>query len=211
VLAPLSDNVRDRLVMIARNWLAMTFVEPPNPRERIQRGEFQEAAREVVGKQEMFAGCLERLHNNKDADQQINNWVEEAKRLYTEVGRAQVRMDKEAEATAVSAVEVHWKSAGVQLLMDRATAEVGQAEASLLLALCKHEQAERVQVRLERASGPEAAQMKSDAIGAWQTALSAWKTYEQIAAAHAGFPGRAEHAKALAARAAKLAEADTKK
>ena len=97
------------------------------------------------------------------------------------------------------------------MLIDQASAKVGRAEASLLLALCKHEQAERLQARLDRAAGAEAARLKTDATDAWKTALSAWRTYEQVSAAHAGFPGRSAHGRELAARAAKLAASDTKK
>ena len=51
----------------------------------------------------------------------------------------------------------------------------------------------------------ERARLRPDAIDAWKTALAAWRTYEQFAAAHTGFPGRAAHAHALASRAEALA------
>jgi hypothetical protein len=206
-----SPSAAERLRITAATGLGTFFVDPPNPRERIQRGQYQEAARDLVAKQEFFANGLERLRVNKDADQQIADWVTEAKRLYGEVNRANFNKDTEAEAVARQEVENHWKTAGAQFLIDRASADVGQAEASFLLALCKHEQAERLQTRLDRATGTEAERLKPDVAEAWKTALSLWRTYEQHASAHAGFPGRAEHGKALAARAAKLAEAVAKK
>jgi hypothetical protein len=79
------------------------------------------------------------------------------------------------------------------------------------MALCNHEQAERVQVRLERLPAAEAANFRSDAVDAWETAVSSWRTYEQCAAAHSGFPGRAAHARQLAARAVKFAIEDAKR
>jgi hypothetical protein len=211
LLEDLPPLAADRIRMTARIRLAVAFVEPPNPRERIQRGQFQEAARDLVAKQEMSAVGLERLRINKDADQLIKDWIGEEKDLYLALSRAQLNKDRADEAAATAAIEAHWKDGGVLLLLDRAGAEVGQAEAALLLALCKHEQAERAQVRLERATPAEAEQMKPDVLGAWRTALSAWKSYQQSAAAHAGFPGRAAHAKELAARAARFVEADAKK
>lgn len=200
-----------RLREVAVGGLAGAFLEPPNPRERIQRGQFQDAARDLVAKQDTFANGLERLRLNRDADQQIRDWIVTANQLYLDLGAAQLDKNKEQEAAALAAIENHWKQSGAQLLVDQALSKVGRAEASLLLALCKHEQAERLQARLERATGAEAARRKADATDAWKTALSAWRTYEQVSSAHAGFPGRAAHALALAARAAALAADDAKK
>jgi len=85
-------------------------------------------------------------------------------------------------------------------------AEVGQAEAAFLLALYKHEQAERVQARLEKATGDEAAKLRQNAVDAWTAAVSQWRSYrEQYRSAQAGLPGRANHVETLSARAEKLA------
>jgi hypothetical protein len=201
---------QQRLGATAASRLAGAFVEPPNPRERIQRGQFQEAARDIVAKQEAFAAGMERLLN-KDAKQEIQDWITATNQMYDALGVARLNGDKAEEAALAAQAEGLWKQPGAVLLVDRASAEVGRAEASYLLALCKHEQAEQLQVRLERASGPDATQLKAEALGAWKTALGAWRTYEQLAAAHAGFPGRAAHGSTLAARAAKFVEADAKK
>jgi hypothetical protein len=212
-----SPRAVQRFRIIAIGGLGVSFIEPPNPRERIQRGQFQDASKDIVAKQEHFAGGLERLRLNRDADQLIAEWIATADQLYQEVGLAQLGTDKAKLDAAVADVEKHWRQQngqlqpGAQFLIDRASAEVGRAEASMLLALCKHEQAERLQARAERATGPEAARLKSDATDAWKTALSAWKTYEQVSSAHAGFPGRSAHGKALAARAAQLAQGEAKK
>jgi hypothetical protein len=53
--------------------------------------------------------------------------------------------------------------------------------------------------------------LKQEALDAWRTVHSAWRTYEQYSSAHAGFPGRAAHAGTLAARAAQFVAADSKK
>jgi hypothetical protein len=205
-----SDTAKDRLGTAARFVLALAFLEPPNPRERIQRGQFLEAARDIVTKQETFAAGLERLLS-KDADDLVRDWIKAANQVYDALGVARLNGDKSEEGALAAQAENLWKQPGAQLLIDRASAEVGRAEASYLLALCKHEQAERLQVRLERVTGPDAAGSKADALDAWKTALAAWRTYEQLAAAHAGFPGRAAHGSTLAARAAKFVEADAKK
>ena len=205
-----SESARLRFRTIAAGSLAFSFIEPPNPRERIERGQFLDVARDLVAKQESFAAGLERLRN-VDTNQ-TDEWIKTADQLYEELGRTQLpgNTDKAAEAQAQTQVDNHWKQVVVQLLIDKASAEVGRAEASFLLGLCKHEQAERLQARLERATGPEADRLRPEVILAWKTALAAWRTYEQLARAHAGFPGRSAHASALAARAAKLAEPEKK-
>ena len=202
-LAPVP--ARARLGGTAAAVLGISFIEPPNPRERIQRGQFQDAAKDLVAKQETFANGLERLRLNKDADQQIKEWIELINGLYQELGRAQLNADKVTEANIVGQIDNNWKHAGVQFLVDRASSEVGLAESTYLLALCKHELAERSQARADTAVGAEADRLRSDATDSWKTALSAWRTYEQHSVAHAGFPGRAAHARALAGRAAQLA------
>jgi hypothetical protein len=203
----------DRLRFAAGTALGLSFVEPPNPREAIQRGRFQDASTDLVAKQEQFSKGLERLRTQDAAtqEQQIREWIDAANQAYDDMTRAQLNNDKEQERRAQAQLEEVWKQPPARWLIDMASAEVGRAEAALLLALCKHEQAERYQVRLERAAGAEADRLRPDARDAWRTALSAWRTYEQLSSAHAGFPGRAAHAQALSARAAALAAEEPKK
>ena len=103
---------QQRLRAIAATALSISFIEPPNPRERIQRGQFQDAATDLVAKQEMFASGLERLRLNKDADTRIKEWIAAAPELYDDLGRAQLNNDKAAEATALVQLENHWKHPG---------------------------------------------------------------------------------------------------
>ncbi|VTR93822.1 unnamed protein product [Gemmata massiliana] len=198
-------QIAQRLRASAAGALGLSFIEPPNPRERIQRGQFQDAAKDLVTKQETFANGRERLRLNKDADHQIREWIELINGLYQDLRLAQLNGDKSTEATALGQIDSAWKQPGAQLVVDQASSEVGLAESTLLLALCKHELAERSQARLEAATGAEADRLRPDAIDSWKTALSAWRTYEQNAVSHAGFLGRSEHARVLAARAAQLA------
>ncbi|MCE9561568.1 MAG: hypothetical protein K8U57_05895 [Planctomycetes bacterium] len=181
-----------------------SFFAVPTPRERIQRGQFQDASSSLVTKQDQFAHGLERLRNNQNADNDLRTWATEARALYNQQGLATTPEDRQQK---MAAVENHWRQNAVlvQLMVDRVSAELGHAEATFLMALCKHEQAERVQTRLEHATGAEAEQLKKDAIGAWQVAHGEWQTYAERARAQAGFPGRAAYVQTLAARAEKMA------
>jgi hypothetical protein len=205
-----SEDAAKRLRTAGVGLYLAAFFDPPNPRERVQRGQFQDAARDLVAKQDMFGKSIERRRNSPDAQQQIREWVSKAKDLYDELGRAGLITDREARATAIAAaataIDNHWRhGAAVQLLVDSVVGEVGLAEATYLLALCKHEQAERAQARLEHAAGSDVANLKRDTVDAWKTALAEWRTYEGFAAAHRGFPGREAHAEMLKKRAEQLA------
>ncbi|WP_439626566.1 hypothetical protein [Gemmata sp.] len=203
-----NDEAAERVRALMAQAYAVAFFNPsnPNPRERIERGQFQDAAVDLVTRQDQFGYGLERLRNNQRAEPEIRAWAEAARELYDQQGLAAT---PEARQAAAAAVEDHWKRNGqlVQLMIDRVTAELGHAEATFLLALCKHEQAERVQARLEAATGPGAELLKRDATDAWKAAVGEWQTYAERAAVQARFPGRADHVKALTARAEALANA----
>jgi hypothetical protein len=195
---------RIRTLMAAAYLVAFFNPTSPSPRERIQRGQFQDAARDLVTKQDQFAHGLERLRNNPNAEAEIQKWAGEARDLYNQMGLAAT---PELRQQAANAVETHWRNNGqlVQLLIDRVSAELGHAEATFLMALCKHEQAERMQTRLEHATAAEAEQLKRDALEAWQAAHGEWQTYAERARVQVGFPGRAAYVQKLSARAEKFA------
>ena len=104
------ESGQQRLEGSAANALAVSFIEPPNPRERIQRGQFQEAARDIVGKQEYFAAGLERLRNNNA--EQMKEWIVAANLLYAELGAARLNNDRAEETAALGQVESHWRQPG---------------------------------------------------------------------------------------------------
>ncbi|MBY0461088.1 MAG: hypothetical protein K2V38_27515, partial [Gemmataceae bacterium] len=202
-----SIQAQDRLIGAVTGALT-TFLETPTPRERVQRGQFQDAAREVVRKQEEFVTGRQRLNlNAADRDQQIAEWIGAANTLYGQLSVAVLDKNKEAEATLLGQSENLWKQPGARYLADLLSAEVGLGEATFLLALCKHEEAERSQTRLERAAPPEAERLRQEAAVAWKTAADAWRNYLQRPGAGTGFPNRPEQARGLAARAETLAAA----
>ncbi len=200
-----SPDASDRMRNAIAGIYFAAFFTPPNARERIQRGQFQTAARELVSKQDEFAHGRERIRNNRDAEQQIREWVEETAKLEDARGLALLKKDTEGVAAAQADLDVQWRKNAVQLLVDRAVSEVGWAEATLLLALYKHEQAEQAQARLERATGPDVPALKQAAAEEWAVALAEWRSYASRADVQAAFAGRPAHVKALAARAEKLA------
>jgi hypothetical protein len=190
--------VKERLMSVAAATYEKAFFTPPSPRERIQRGQFQEAAKYLAEKQNAFTKGLERLRNTQD-DAVIASWSKRASEVHADLSRAE-SFNPAGVPEAQQAVAEFWQRHGptAQLIVDRASAEVGRAEATFLLALCKHEEAERQQARREQAGGDRA-----DARSAWEEAWNAWDSYLTQSDA---FPARAASAKKLAARAEALAK-----
>src|SRR5262249_12460207 len=153
------SDVGLRVAQYARGAYGVNFLTPPTPRERLQRGQFQDAAKDLVGKQDAFGRGRERLRGAADIEQQVQQWVAAAAGLSNESGRAALNRDEAARAAALARIDNHWKEAVPTLLVDQVVAELGRAEATYLLALCKHEQAERLQARLENASGADVAEL----------------------------------------------------
>ena len=196
---------RERLIAAAFLTYKGTFLDPPSPRERLQRGQFQDAARYLTEKADGFKLGLERLKSADPAE--VAEWCKAADGLYAGLGRARLDNDPVAVATAQATLDRFWAvpSPTAQLIIDRSSAQVGLAEASYLMALAKHEEAERTQARIAAATGAEADRAKADAARAWREAADLWAGYlRNHTAAQAGFPGRAAHAQALADRATKL-------
>jgi hypothetical protein len=196
---------QERLRAVAFLTYKVTFLDPPTPRERLQRGQFQDTSRFLTEKQDEFDRGLARLRNASEKD--IADWCKTANELYAALGRARLDGDVTQVATAQAAIDRFWQTQAqtAQVIVDRASASVGKVEATYLLALTKHEEAERAQARADRATGPDAAAVRADAVRAWKQAADLWAAYAQQKEAHAGFPGRAAHAQVLADRANKLA------
>jgi len=180
-----------------------SFYLPPSPRERIARGQLQDASRDLMQKMLAFGRGIERLRNVEPGE--AEKWSEAANAAfdlvnaarYPNPGQTAPQPDNDpAVVDARSKLEEFWKlSNGVwQLYVDRATAFLGRSEAAYLLALAKHEEAERRQSR--GAAG---------AVDAWREATNSWNSFlEQDGDLRN--PARSAHAKSLAARAKQLAE-----
>jgi len=207
----LDPQAADRLVNGGISAFYVAFFTAPTPRERMQRGQIQDATRYLIDKQDGYLRGLDRL---LAADPEaIAAWAGRANAAYADKRRArypdplqtQPQPDSDpAVAAAEAAVEEFWKSQGqtAQVVIDQSMAKLGLGEASFLLALAKHEEAERQQVRLDRAAaGADADRAKAAAAAAWDEAANAWRSYQEQAPTLPALPGRAAHADALTERA----------
>lgn len=195
--------VKERLMSIAAATYERAFHAPPSPRERIQRGQFQDAARYLAEKQDAFTKGLERLRNNRDSES-IAAWCKQASEVFADISRAE-SFNPAAVPEAQQAAAAFWQRHGgtAQLVVDLASARAGMVEATFLIALLKHEEAERHQARREHAGGDS---LKADAVNAWKEAANAWGSYLDTTKNDAAFAPRAAYVKALADRAEALAK-----
>jgi hypothetical protein len=190
----------------------VAIVASPNPRERIQRGFFQDALRDLIEKQDIFVRVMETVRNTPDVEEQIRHWGLSAKELSLNLGRTAIIADKAEKSNELSAIraayDAHMRDPTTLLMLNRVYAPICKLETAFLLSLCKHEEAERTQTQADYATGEELVGIRQRAQEAWITARSAWRTYfEGFNGSQESLPGRAVQAKTLSARAEKFANA----
>ncbi|MGL6076931.1 MAG: hypothetical protein ACRC8S_22475 [Fimbriiglobus sp.] len=210
-------EVSDRLRENSLQSFVKSFVESPSPRERIQRGQFAEVTPVLVKKRDDYLKGIERLRTDRSRDENITTWLAGAKPVYTSLLRARDRFgaDSLEFQAALKDIEAHWKGnpAAVSALLDMTISESSAAESTYLLAICRHEQAERSQLTYDRYRQENkptnlVERARDQARAEWQEALGWWKRYLDYAPAQkANFPGRGEQAAKLSARVeSRLAE-----
>jgi hypothetical protein len=189
-----------------------SFIATPNPRERIQRGHFQDAIRDLIEKQDVFGKGSESLRYAPDVEEQIKRWCIRVRELYEKLGRTAIIADKferdsELKACQVE-IESHWSDLAVGHMINRVSTPICKLEVAFLLSLCKHEEAERAQTEADYAKGEDVAIIKQKAKEAWINARAAWRNYyEGYNAGQDLLLGRGIQAKTLSARAEKFADA----
>jgi hypothetical protein len=156
---------------------------PDQPRDLLLRGRYTEAARKLVEEQdEVWPQVQRRRANAENLDRRVAEWVQKALSAYA----AQLRAGNNPDALAAAKQQVDevWKEAEpVLILLQGAMAGPRSADVVYQLGLCKQEQAERLQARLELlARAPGAAANKSEAARAqeaWKDALRWWNVYAE--------------------------------
>jgi hypothetical protein len=175
----LGQRVRDRF---ARPYV-FSAMEPGRARDLILRGRYGSAASLLVEENEHWHRQLQRRANAVDLEKRADEWLTQAYRDYAAQLRAKAPAEREAADRQVNALWSEQNAEPIYLLLDGANAGVRGAEVTFLLGLCKHEQAEQLQARLElqkRATGksPRSADVEKAKL-AWQDALGAWKRYAE--------------------------------
>lgn len=187
-----------------------------SPREKIQRGRFVEATRDLMKLRDQYkqAADSRAYANDAKAKAAVAAWTKQANDLYEQLSRAKVSDERAVQVPfAQKQIDEFWARTqpDVGLLLVDMLARPGAAEATYLLALSFHERAERSQREVNRVvrtdstdpSAVEAArrQARTD----WESSSGWWGRYEEFRQSQeSSFPGRSEHAQKLMTRAEKM-------
>jgi hypothetical protein len=201
------NEVRSALKALFLKRFSELVVES-NPREKIGRGQFNDAIRSLVDRERQIGSARDRSRNLALPDDAIRKWSERANQLYEKLSLARLPQNQAGLPEAQSAIEEFWErgSQAVQLVEGRSMLPICAAEVGYLLALCKHEQAERASIRILRldASDPARAAAVADAKDAWVVAKDSWdRAFAAADAVAKPIPERVVQARRLAARAAR--------
>jgi hypothetical protein len=161
------------------------------PPDLVLRGESDDAARILVQSLDQLRENRDRLQGAPDLDEKLNDWCGKVVDAQAQVNRAQADVarsggkDPAARAAleeARAGLEDVWKNGQdvVGVLLGGRAAEVQIPDMTYLLALCKHEQADRLQGqadRARRAGRPGADGLARSAKDAWADAGFWWGKY----------------------------------
>jgi hypothetical protein len=172
------------------------------PRQQILRGQFDEATNTLVDRQAKIELLLDRSAGDQSVDKEAAEWARQLASASATLTRAERegRLNDPAAQEARNRIEVLNKSSEkVVIQIDRAAAPATTADQTYLLALCKHELAERMSHR----RGVEPTKVRDD----WRNAVSWWNKYLGNTASKPWIPaGQIAHAKKLQAEARREAE-----
>lgn len=163
------------------NYFAGSFVDSimtaGKPRDQMLHGRLSAAIRDLVKMQSDLRSRQVQQFNITELDQALNQSVQQIVSAYANQQREKNNPARAAQLGRE--IEEAWKAAiPLFVILEASTFPVRQSENDFLLALCKHEEAEQIQNRINllRNSGltnqPESLKRANDA---WQAALDSWE------------------------------------
>ncbi|MCU0705818.1 MAG: hypothetical protein MUF18_17760 [Fimbriiglobus sp.] len=194
-LGVVNEQARQTLGGMAAEAFRTAFLAAPTPREQLQRGQYNAAVENLVKRRDEFNKLLA-LPEGSD----LAEWYAGLNAVYNRLATAQGTAN---EPAAKAEVDKFLRAGGRSLsrVIGGMVAEAGVGEATYLLALATHEQAEAA----EAAAGKDSPEARKAAKEQWAKAAIGWRQYAKHAIAQdISFPGRKAAAEAMAARAEKL-------
>jgi hypothetical protein len=158
------------------------YLEPGKPRDQVLRGKYEEAVDYLVNFRDQLKDFKKRLKgatNDAQFMEQLAAWPKKAQDAFGAQAHAEKGDPGITIAEAKQQVADVWKEGDFlfAVLLQGLAADPLNVETTNLLALAKHEQAVRLQARVDRdrEDGKEVSAADVDAARkAWQTALSWW-------------------------------------
>jgi hypothetical protein len=180
-VADLEGEPGHRVQMMFNRSFVSYALDPGRPPDLVLRGEFDEAARALVETRDQLREEKARLAAAVGVDQKLQTWVGQLYEAQANLTRAQRggARDSSGQAAVEEAraqLDRAWKEGGevVGTLVEGKIAEVQLPDVTYLLALCKQEQAERLERQRHRGGTAADAQAVRDA---WADATSWWDQY----------------------------------
>lgn len=179
--------------------------KPGGPRDLLIRGRLTDAVAQLVGFREELERYQHEVRDDPGLDKQLAEWCAEIVEAHADLLRAQRQAPagqdaaKAALRQAETRMQALWeKWPKVQRAVVAAAALPLTTDVAYQLALAKHEQAERAQLRLDRRRnvGPDE---PAAARAAWQAAADRWRLYLGQPGAPAEGAATLHRARALAA------------
>jgi hypothetical protein len=186
-VAKLPLDLRERLINDFFQGFRNFYLGPGRPRDRLLRGRFNDASQALVALRDELEEAPLDPQVKATLEKQVDEWCQQVNHAYADLIRAEQaagsRGAKDPDVQdAQNRMEKVWQNGARPLnrLLLAARAEPFGPEVTYQLALCKHEEAERVQGRLRRAGGGPAAKDAQEAARiAWQDAVYWWAKYEE--------------------------------
>jgi hypothetical protein len=162
------------------------YFEPQQPRDLLLRGHFNEASRPLTALRRETIDQKKRLEENPEMFGRVRESLDSVLKAQVDLQRAQRLAGDDPQNPAFVAASEKWEGAWKQgqvwldaLVNGAAAGPLGQ-EVNYQLALVKHEQAERLQLRLDNTGrAAQATAGETDARRAWQNAADSWGIYLQ--------------------------------
>src|SRR5262249_38479131 len=152
---------------------------PKMPRDNMLRGRFRQAEDVLNATRREVPKQKERLKDKRDIEQQVLVWRDKMTDALAAESRAEAAGNKaDGEAARAAVAKINKEHGGpLGIWVEGNVADSLGAEVTYLMALCKHEQAERLQTRLDlagRAGKPPPAEDREAARKAWKDAAGWW-------------------------------------
>jgi hypothetical protein len=192
---PIGDALRNHF----RTRFITLAIDPRESRGSLIRGHYDEAIPKLIEQIDYCKLTDERIRKEPDLEREAAQSCREAVRLEPELSRQRRQSGEDAEYR--ERIEGFVKQSKVALLVEQAACRAYLPEATYQLALCKHEQAEQLQVQLDHPAGrpPPGRDVVRDA---WLSAEDWWDRYQRLGGT--GSADRAAEAAALHARAREM-------
>jgi hypothetical protein len=178
-----------------------SFMADGSPRDQMLRGNFGTASASLTEQKDRNDTIRDRISQESSPEESRLKWWPEANTAFGELARAEESGDTSALAQANLGVENFLKSPvhqKMESLIQRQTSRLLGAEATYLLALLVHEQAERAQAHLK--AQPEAREL-TEVERSWKIAAEWWQRYlDNYPELRFAFKDRDDQAKRLLAR-----------